>query len=30
VVDGSSPAGVETDEDAKKRHGFLRMIGYKK
>jgi len=30
VIDGSSPAGVETDEDAKKRHGFLRMIGYKR
>lgn len=30
VIDGSSPAGVETDEHAKQRHGFLRMIGYKK
>jgi hypothetical protein len=30
VVDGSSPKGVESDEDAKKRHGFLRMIGYKR
>ncbi len=30
VIDGSSPAGVETEEDAKKRHGFLRMIGYKR
>ena len=30
VIDGASPAGVETDEDAKKRHGFLRMIGYKR
>ncbi len=30
VVDGSSPKGVETEEDAKKRHGFLRMIGYKR
>jgi adenosine/AMP kinase len=30
VVDGSSPRGVETEEDVKKRHGFLRMIGYKR
>ncbi|MBS1877614.1 MAG: adenosine-specific kinase [Acidobacteria bacterium] len=30
VVDGSSPKGVESDEDAKKRVGFLRMIGYKR
>jgi hypothetical protein len=30
VVDGSSPAGVETDEDASKRKQFLRMIGYKR
>ena len=30
VVDGSSPKGVETEEDVKKRHGFLRMIGYKR
>lgn len=30
VVDGSSPKGVETQEDAQKRHGFLRMIGYKR
>ena len=30
VIDGSSPAGVETEEDVKKRHGFLRMIGYKR
>lgn len=30
VVDGSSPKGVEGPEDAKKRHDFLRMIGYKK
>ncbi len=29
VVDGSSPAGVETDEDIAWRKGFLRMIGYK-
>lgn len=30
VVDGSSPKGVESEEDAKKRHGFLRTIGYKR
>ena len=30
VVDGSSPKGVETGEDIKQRHGFLRMIGYKR
>jgi adenosine/AMP kinase len=30
VVDGSSPKGIETEEDVKKRHGFLRMIGYKR
>jgi adenosine/AMP kinase len=30
VVDGASPRGVETEEDVKKRHGFLRMIGYKR
>ena len=30
VIDGSAPKGVETDEDLKKRHGFLRMIGYKR
>ena len=30
VIDGSSPAGVETEEDATRRHGFLRMIGYKR
>ncbi len=30
VIDGSSPKGVETEEDAKNRHGFLRMIGYKR
>jgi len=29
VVDGESPAGVENAEDQKKRHEFLRMIGYK-
>jgi hypothetical protein len=30
VIDGRSPAGVETEDDAKKRHGFLRAIGYKR
>jgi adenosine/AMP kinase len=30
VVDGSSPKGVESEEDAKHRHHFLRMIGYKR
>ena len=29
VVDGSSPKGIETAEDAKQRHAFLRKIGYK-
>jgi uncharacterized protein len=30
VIDGARPAGVEGPEDAQKRHGFLRMIGYKR
>jgi len=30
VIDGFPPKGVETEEDAVKRHGFLRMIGYKR
>ncbi|HEY4085694.1 MAG TPA: adenosine-specific kinase [Bryobacteraceae bacterium] len=30
VIDGSSPKGLETAEDAEKRKGFLRMIGYKR
>jgi adenosine/AMP kinase len=30
VVDGSSPKGVETAQDAEWRHGFLRKIGYKR
>lgn len=30
VIDGSSPKGVEDEEDAKWRHGFLRKIGYKR
>jgi uncharacterized protein len=29
VVDGSSPRGVEGPEDAKRRHEFVRKIGYK-
>jgi adenosine/AMP kinase len=30
VIDGSSPKGVETADDAKTRHDFLRKIGYKR
>ncbi len=30
VVDGASPKGLETEEDVKKRHSFLRAIGYKR
>lgn len=30
VVDGSSPKGVETSDDAEWRHGLLRKIGYKR
>jgi len=30
VIDGFPPKGVESAEDAQKRHGFLRMIGYKR
>jgi hypothetical protein len=30
VIDGFMPKGVETPEDAEKRRGFLRMIGYKR
>jgi adenosine/AMP kinase len=30
VIDGSSPKGVETHQDAEWRHGFLRKIGYKR
>jgi adenosine/AMP kinase len=30
VIDGNPPLGVEGPEDAQKRHGFLRMIGYKR
>ncbi len=29
VIDGSPPAGVETDADADARHTLLREIGYK-
>ena len=29
IVDGSSPLGIEGDEDIAWRKGFLRMIGYK-
>ncbi len=30
VIDGFSPKGIETEEDAKKRKEFLQMIGYKR
>ncbi len=30
VIDGARPVGVESAEDAEKRRGFLRMIGYKR
>jgi uncharacterized protein len=30
VIDGSRPMGVESAEDAEKRRGFLRTIGYKR
>jgi adenosine/AMP kinase len=30
VIDGSSPKGIETNEDKEKRTKFLRQIGYKK
>jgi adenosine/AMP kinase len=30
VIDGFSPKGVESEEDARTRHSFLRMIGYKR
>ena len=30
VIDGSSPKGVETEQDVQARHGFLRKIGYKR
>jgi adenosine/AMP kinase len=30
VIDGASPKGVETADDARTRHDFLRKIGYKR
>jgi adenosine/AMP kinase len=30
AIAGSEPKGVEGAEDAEKRRGFLRMIGYKR
>ena len=30
VIDGSSPKGTESADEAKQRHHFLRMIGYKR
>jgi hypothetical protein len=30
VIDGSSPKGLESPDDAAKRKSFLRMIGYKR
>ena len=30
VIDGSSPKGVETEQDAQARRDFLRKIGYKR
>ncbi len=30
VIDGASPKGLESDEQIKHRHGFLRTIGYKR
>ena len=30
VIDGKKPLGIEKDEDKKKRHDFLRDIGYKR
>lgn len=30
VIDGSSPQGIEAEEHAAARHGFLRKIGYKR
>ena len=30
VVDGFTPLGVESDEDRRERHEFLRKIGYKR
>jgi uncharacterized protein len=30
VIDGASPKGIETVDDAAQRHDFLRKIGYKR
>lgn len=30
VIDGSSPKGIESEEDVQWRHGLLRKIGYKR
>jgi adenosine/AMP kinase len=30
VIDGMTPLGVEQEADARKRHAFLRAIGYKR
>ena len=30
VIDGSSPKGIETEQDAQSRRDFLRKIGYKR
>ena len=30
VIDGVSPSGVESEEDKRERHEFLRKIGYKR
>lgn len=30
VIDGNSPLGVESPEDVKTRHAFIRKIGYKR
>ena len=30
VIDGSSPRGVESEDDKQQRHAFLRTIGYKR
>jgi adenosine/AMP kinase len=30
VIDGSSPLGVESSDDVKTRHAFIRKIGYKR
>src|SRR6476620_4903765 len=30
VIDGERPKGIETDDDAARRHHFLRKIGYKR